>query len=234
MTDIEVFVAHFFKDRKLEHTYEQPDWQIPIQVGTALTNLRVADLCDNEGINISDKNVNYCELTALYWIWKNYLPKVMNRNQYIGLYHYRRVLDIGTEDIKKMKINNIDAVLPFPMVCEPDIREHHKRYINEVDWGATIQALEELQPLYAVAYADIFSQQYMYNYNILVAKASVLEAYCKWLFPILERVEELSNPKGWERSDRYIGYIGENLLTLYFMFHQKDLMIYHTGRLMLV
>lgn len=40
---------------------------------------------DNTGENIADKNGNYCELTALYWMWKN-LP---NEGRY-GLCHYRR------------------------------------------------------------------------------------------------------------------------------------------------
>lgn len=127
----------------------------------------------------------------------------------------------------------MDVVLPFPTMHEPDIREHHKRYVKDSDWQAMLQALRELQPDYADAYEEIFSQQYLYNYNMLVAKKQVLADYCAWLFPILERVEELSVPKGSERADRYIGYLGENLLTLYFMYHRRDLNIVHTGRLML-
>ena len=76
-------------------------------------------------------------------------------------------------------------------------------------------------------------QPYLYNYNILIATVEVLRTYCAWLFPILSRTEELSMPHGWERADRYIGYLGENLLTLYFMYHQKDLNIVHTGHIML-
>ena len=56
----------------------------------------------------------------------------------------------------------------------------------------------------------------------------VLLDYCGWLFPILERVEELSNPKGSERADRYIGYMGESLETLYFMKNAERLNIVHT------
>ena len=57
----------------------------------------------------------------------------------------------------------------------------------------------------------------LYNYNAILAKKSVLRDYCARLFTILERTEELSVPKGSKRADRYIGYIGETLKTLYFI-----------------
>lgn len=233
---LEVYVAKFYKDQQLKNTYDFRDWQIPIQVGAVLTDVRVTDICDNVGENISAKNVNYCELTALYWIWKNRLNlgMVEDENAYYGLFHYRRVLDMSEEDIQKMVENDVDVILPFPMMCEPDIMEHHTRYIKEEDWNAMLQALRELEPDYADAYEKIFPEPYMYNYNMIIAKRQVLADYCAWLFPILERTEELSSPRGSERADRYIGYMGENLLTLYFMYHQKDLKIYHTGRLLLV
>ena len=51
-------------------------------------------------------------------------------------------------------------------------------------------------------------------YAFLYLRWDILRNYCSWLFPILERTEELSVPKGSEWADRYIGYMAE---TLYFM-----------------
>lgn len=231
---IQVFMIRSHKDRFLEKTHEFPEWVQPIQVGAALTEEHIARVTDDTGENISRKNGNYCELTAFYWLWKNHLETSNNHIEYYGFYHYRRMLDISQEDLIRMKTNSVDVVLPFPTLHEPDIKEHHSRYISEQDWEAMLQALTELQPEYAKAYEDIFSQQHFYNYNMIIAKKDVLADFCAWLFPILERTEELSDPKGWERSDRYIGYIGESLMTLYFLYNRNRLRIRHTGRIMLM
>ena len=239
---IQVYMAQSYKDRVLQNAYHMPDWVYPIQVGADLTDMRITNLLDNTGDNISGKNANYCELTALYWMWKNkltgtdkvpYSETGQDSPLYYGLFHYRRILDISDEDLSRAASNHVDVILPFPTIHEPDIGEHHARYIQESDWEAMLQALKELQPAYADAFSEIFRQEYLYNYNIIIAKREVLADYCAWLFPILERTEQLSAPKGWERADRYIGYIGENLLTLYFMHHMKDFYIVHTGENML-
>lgn len=234
-TSLNVLTAKFHKDVALQGDYDLPNWIVPIQVGAALTDESVADIQDNTGENISTKNVNYCELTALYWLWRN---KIVDNSKdsldYYGLFHYRRMLEISDDDIMRLKGNDVDVILPFPMLHEPNAFEHHTRYVNDSDWSAMCKALEELHPEYAEALPMIFAQPYFYNYNMLIAKPEVLLDYCEWLFPILERVEELSESKGWERADRYIGYLGENLLTLYFMYNKEKYRIVHTGRRMLV
>lgn len=241
---LQVYLAKSARDKKLSRAFQQPDWAAPIQVGAQLTDIRTAELTDytvgsgsDAADSISSKNGNYCELTAIYWIWKNRLcsrPEDAVFREYYGLFHYRRILDISDEDLRRMKSGDIDVLLQYPTLHEPDISEHHARYMKEEDWAAMIQALRELQPEYADAFPKILSQKYFYNYNLIVAKRQVLADYCEWLFPVLERTEQLSTPKGCERSDRYIGYLGENLMTLYFLFHKHDLKICHTGRLMLI
>jgi len=228
---LNVFMAKFYKDIPLTEVFEMPEWVTPIQVGAALCEERVADILDCEGENISSKNKNYSELTALYWLWKNRLADHTGQeeNEYFGLAHYRRILQLTADDILRLVDNDVDVVLPYPMPYEPDMETHHKRYLSDSDWLALLAALAELQPEYAERVPQILKQPYFYNYNIILARKSVLADYCGWLFPILERVEQLSSPRGWERRDRYIGYMAETLETLYFMDHQDRLNIAHTG-----
>lgn len=227
-----IFMAKSHMDKPLKNTPVLADYIFPIQSGTSRTDLRIADLADSKGENISEKNANYSELTALYWVWKNKLcaPALsdVEDGQYYGLAQYRRLLLFSEDDLLRLPDNDVDVVLPYPMPYEPNIHAHHKRYLKDVDWNALLTALKELQPEYADYFSKVLEQQYLYNYNVILAKKAVLREYCEWLFPILERTEELSVPKGADREDRYIGYMGETLETLYFIMNRDKLNIVHT------
>ena len=91
--NMHVFMAKFYKDKPLSTEYHMPEWITPIQVGSSLCTERVANILDSDGANISGKNVNYSELTALYWMWKNRLVALtkdiwenLNENNKISLY----------------------------------------------------------------------------------------------------------------------------------------------------
>lgn len=235
---VRIYMAKSHVDKPLKSPCPMPDYVFPIQVGADCCDVRVADLSDNMGDHISRKNGNYCELTALYWMWKNKLAANGTADgeagQYYGLCQYRRGFDLQKDDLLRLTDNDVDVVLPYPLPYEPDIQAHHERYLKEADWKAMLAALKELQPEYAEAFSEILGQQYLYNYNLILAKKSVLRDYCAWLFPILERTEELSVPKGSERRDRYIGYMGETLETLYFMKNADRLNVVHTECRMVV
>lgn len=226
--DVAVYISKFHKDRPVQSSFKPAAWMYPIQSGAALTDCSICDLKDNIGENISEKNVNYSELSSMYWIGKH------GDAEYLGLFHYRRLLKFSEEDLYRLSENKVDVVLAYPAVYYPNILIHHQYYLNEGDWNAMKRALWELEPKYAAAMPEIFKKKFFYNHNILIARKEIFQNYCNWLFPILERTEELSEPKGKHRADRYIGYLGENLTTLYFMYHKKELNIVYTGRQMLL
>ncbi|MCI8269458.1 MAG: DUF4422 domain-containing protein [Lachnospiraceae bacterium] len=238
MPFVRMYMAKSDKDRPLQNAHSFPAYTIPVQAGAAGSNIRIADLLDNRGDNISSKNGNYSELTVLYWIWKNKLKQNQegkeNERQYYGLMQYRRIFEFSDDDLLKLVDNHVDVVLPYPMPYEPDIHSHHKRYLRNEDWDTVLFALRELAPDCVERFSQILEQQYFYNYNVILAKKPVLREYCQWLFPILEKIEECSIPRGYERRDRYIGYIGETLETLYFMKNADRLNIVHTGCKLLI
>lgn len=225
--NIEMYKMLHYKDKQLSADYKLPNYLIPVQVGAAMTDCVAAELVDNVGDNISEKNGDYSELTGLYWMWKNRIRQ--QDGKYYGLAHYRRFLELSEDDQRRLAANNIDVVLPYPMPYEPDIEEHHLRYLTVQEWNGVLQALKEVEPEYAEAFPDILSQEYLYNYNIVLAKGKVLDEYCRWLFPLLFRIEEINNPYGNKEPHRYIGYVGETLETLYFMYNKDKLKIAHAG-----
>ena len=230
--ELTIYLAQFYKDKILEAPPALPDYVSSVLLGCSRNEDKEleknADFCDNVGEQISSRNPDYCEMTAFYWVWKNRMTVVKD---YVGICHYRRILDITEEDRQRMLENDVDVVLPFPMIHLPDICEHHTRYIREEEWQIMLQALKELYPDYADAYESIFSGSYFYNYNLVIAKKAVFENYCAWVFPLLIRTEELCIMKKIKRSARYLAYISESLLAFYFLYH-KELRIYHTGRLL--
>ena len=61
------------------------DLFLPVRVGATLSGDDFGLQRDDDGKdNISRKNPGYCELTAIYWAWKNL------KADYYGLFHYRR------------------------------------------------------------------------------------------------------------------------------------------------
>lgn len=235
MAKLSVYAARFYRDKPLIYPPQFPSYVHSILLGCSISPRKElengVDFCDHIGENISSKNPDYCEMTAFYWVWKNALKNMENKD-YAGICHYRRMLDIPESDLKRIAGNGVDAVLPYPLMHAPDIREHHTRYVQERDWELMLDALQEIHPQYARRYEEIFSQPYFYNYNLIIARKPVFADYCAWLFPVLFRAEEFSISKGRKHGDRYLAYMSESLFTLYFLYHQNDLNICHAGRRM--
>ena len=74
----------------------RPVWRsdcvLPIQAGKARTGTDLGMPADDTGDSISGENLRYGEMTAWYWVWKNYLPAHPELT-HVGFSHYRRFLD---------------------------------------------------------------------------------------------------------------------------------------------
>lgn len=207
----------------------------PIHVGKDLSNLNMEMICDNKGDNISLKNPNYCELTALYWFWKNM------KSDIVGLTHYRRYFDFRNGRYKNKKINyanskilcsemikdysksikNIfddgyDIVLPkqltFPMAVK------HQYMISHIkeDYFIMEEIVREKYPEYADAFDYIFNKtNKIYAYNMFIMKYEEFCKYCEWLFSLLLDIESKVKISEYEYQSRIFGFMSERLLNVY-------------------
>ncbi|MBP2658230.1 MAG: exopolysaccharide biosynthesis protein [Firmicutes bacterium] len=209
-----------------------------IHVGAANSNSKLATLCDDTGDSISIKNKNYCELTGLYWIWKN--DKV---SDIVGLCHYRRYFAFKEEKnfiaeviagiknkgyiekiVDPVEIERYfdcyDIILPVPEVFNESINEQYCDCHDADNWSVLRDIVKTLFPEYAVSMESVFKGRRMYPYNMFVMKKSTFDGYMKWLFAILERVEELITIGSDPYQSRVLGFMGERLLNLYVYHHR--------------
>ncbi len=85
---VKVFVVH----HKIGNVFRNSIFE-PIQTGSDFSKTDLGFLKDNSGDNIAFKNPFYGELTAWYWVLRNWLPSHPEVS-HIGFCHYRRVLDV--------------------------------------------------------------------------------------------------------------------------------------------
>ena len=85
-----------------------------------------AEFSDNSGINIADKNYCYCELTALYYAYKNL------DYDYLSLEHYRRFFYEGKNIISRGSMTNL--LTEYDVVI-PKVNYIRKTTFNEYAYG---------------------------------------------------------------------------------------------------
>lgn len=208
--ELHVYVVHSIADRTLKEESIPRSFEIPIQVGAALTDIEMFPVRDSQGENISEKNPQYCELTALYWIWKH------DRAKYVGLSHYRRKFEITEEQAEKLLNSDIDVVTTVPVLNFAGIRQQYCCDHEEKDWDIMLEAVKKIHPEYVSTADKVQNGIFYYAYNMFIARKEILDDYCEWLFPILSYCEEKIGTKTDSYQNRYVGFLAERLLTIYF------------------
>ena len=208
--------------------YSMPadDVYLPIEVGRALHQARTPFQGDDTGDNISARNATYCELTALYWAWKN-----LKRYDFIGLVHYRRHFvrrEIGLLCCHHSIYTRTDFVksLERAPVLLPT-RRHYVIETNAAQYGHAHHArdLTLLREVIAVrdpkslaAFDTHMRERSTHICNMFVMRCDIFDAYCRWLFDILFALEPRLDLSDYSTYDRRVfGFLAERLLDVYLM-----------------
>lgn len=225
---VAIYVACSAADPPLAHA--RPDSPIyhTVQAGAALSPAIGAELRDDTGGNISRENPHCDELTVTYWAWKN------RRDPIKGIAHYRRYLAARPAEYAALLDGTADALLPLPFVCWPDTATQYSRYNAPEAVAAMHAAIAAVHPGEAETARAILAGPYLYNYNMLIARAAVFDDYCAWLFPILAHVRAhapaLFPP---DTHTRVCGHLGELLYSIYMISRRDRLRLLHVPKVWL-
>lgn len=222
-----IYMAESIFDKPVEDVCLSRHIQ-PIQAGAALTERRIAKLADNVGVNISYKNRQYCELTVLYWIWKN------TETPWVGLCHYRRQFILSDEEIEMLPQTDIDVLLPVPSICQPSVGDNYKERHSRQDWEHLLEVVRNKYPEFYDLAIQLWESPYFgnlyYTCNMFIMKKEILNDYCNWLFPILLEMEQFGGQKEDPYQNRYLGFISERLMSLYFVFYKDKYKIAYADK----
>lgn len=223
--DIKILVAAHKK-------YWMPDDDVylPIHVGREGKD-DLGYIGDNTGDNISAKNANYCELTGLYWAWKN-----LNCD-YIGLCHYRRYfcknsrffklfvfifkkfknrIILKKKDYKDL-LSRYQIILPQKYrMGKMNVYEQYKLNHNIDDLEKCFKIIDNLYPEYVESYKKIMKQNYMYSCNMFVMPKNFFDDYMEFLFNILTEVEKKLDISDYDvYQTRVYGFLSERLFNVW-------------------
>lgn len=221
-----IYVAKSIYDKELKEKYEAPLYEKAIQVGAALTEERLEEdiLTDCEGDNISHKNRQYCELTALYWIWKHAEEDI------IGLAHYRRHFILPDQWLEIMIENDVDVILPVPTFVAPSVGENYMERHDPTDWECLLEYLREKYPKDYEKASIVFSGNLYFPCNMFIMKRKILYELCTWMFPVLDAIVEQGGSKPNTYLNRYPGFLSERLITLFFYLHRNEYRIVYADK----
>ena len=132
--------------------------------------------------------------------------------------------------LSKIEISDIDVILTIPILNFPHVRAVYDNDHIAADWDIMLEAIEKLAPDYRSAADMVQHGQHYSGYNMFVAKKHILNSYCEWLFPILVYCEQNCREKKDIYQKRYIGFLAERLLSIYFTRHAGDYKIVYARK----
>ena len=198
---------------------------VPIRVGCAFEHSTEGLLCDNTGENLSAKNNTFCELTALYWAWKN---RFFDDAEYAGLVHYRRYFagsfsfdghQILSEIEIKQFLRNCDVIVPKKRRYYIEtVYDHYTHAHNGKDLDIIREIIAVSVPEYLEAFDRTMQRRSLYLYNMFVMRTAWIYAYSEWLFPILFEAEKRIDTRRYDSyQQRLFGFLAERLFNVWLL-----------------
>lgn len=193
-----------------------PDGYIPFFVGVDREMLASeVGIMDGTGDNIAELNGSFCELTALYWIWRN------DRSRIKGLVHYRRMFlepgdcnELLSVATAQKLLDDCDVIVPQKYWLLSTVAGHYSSHHSAGDLKALEEVMKDYSPEYIDAFRSCLGMHFTYPYNMMVSRSSFLDAYCSWLFPILfELARRIKVGDGYQ--SRVFGFLSERMLNAY-------------------
>lgn len=205
--------------------YDMPNNKLYLPVHVGAEGKKDLGYCkDNTGDNISLKNPYFCELTGMYWAWKN-----LNCD-YIGLVHYRRYFK-GTEKFivngKTKKIlaeKDLSRLLKGTNIILPakrnylieNLYSHYKNTMHIEPLDVAGQIIKEKYPNYYKEFINLKKRKTAHMFNMFIMEKNIFNDYCMWLFDILFELENrVDNTKYDSFHARFYGRISELLLDIW-------------------
>lgn len=197
------------------------DMYLPVRVGKALAKDDFGYTGDDTEDNISEKNPYFCELTALYWGWKNV------KADYIGLAHYRRHFScrrgkwkyslILTKEEAERYLAKADVVLPKKRRYFIESLSSHYKHTHDLEHLELTREIMRVQcPEYVATFDKVMKHTSAHMFNMMIMKRELLDRYCSWLFPILFALEKEVDVKNMPAFDaRLFGRVSELLLDVW-------------------
>lgn len=190
-----------------------PKDRVPIFVGNGQNTDNY--LSDNSSDNISKMNPYFCELTAIYWIWKN-----DNNSEYVGIEHYRRFFCKNLSPITINKISKIikkeEVIVTKEYFYKETIKEQYANDHISADLDLIREIIKNDYFDYLQSFDDVMSDNKISLYNMIVCRKKLFDSYCEWLFDILFKAEKKINY--FERDNyqkRVFGFLAERLLNVW-------------------
>ncbi len=174
---------------------------------------------DDTKDHISYKNKSFCELTAIYWIYKNISCDI------VGICHYRRYFIENENFLCKERIEQLlekyDIILPNSLM-HPN--SNTEAWYSERHHAKDLQIIKDIIDEKYPEYSDAFLHSIKCNLfsigNMLITKKEIFDEYCCWLFDILFEAEKRIDISEYDDyQKRVFGFLSERLTRVWMLQH---------------